>query len=56
MVNKFTSDDISLIAPISSVLVTRNDGAQYNLVTDGRISLVGYPSIPLSSGANYGEG
>jgi len=52
----FTSDSARLVAPIKTVTVTANNGTAYTIVSDGSISLDGYPSVLLSSGASYGSG
>lgn len=52
----FTSDSARLVAPIKTVIVTANNGTAYTIVSDGSISLDGYPSVLLSSGASYGSG
>ena len=56
IIEYFTSDSARLIAPIKSVALTANNGTTYFIVQDGSVSLDGFPSILLSSGATYGAG
>ena len=45
LIEYFTSDSARLIAPIRSVSVTSSNGTTYFIVSDGNVTLDGYPSI-----------